>query len=167
LLQAAKKLKDAGTPAAIQIIGDGPLRNSLELLATELKVEAEFLGRCSDERVVEAIEDAGILCLPSHFEGFGIVLAEAMAAGRVVVGADAPGIRDVVPDSRLLFPPDDPEQLAQILSRFIGNPEAQRTVGAELRTKAWESYRLEKTGQQILDVIYRVCRQGVEARVAS
>jgi glycosyltransferase involved in cell wall biosynthesis len=82
----------------LEIYGDGPERAVIERQVAALGVadRVTLHGAVKDAR--EALAHLHVLALPSLAEGFGLVLIEAMAAGVPVVGADAPGIRDVIRD---------------------------------------------------------------------
>ena len=80
-----------------------------------------FLGyRADTERIYRA---ADVCVIPSRWEGFGLVAVEAMASGVPVVASDLPGLREVVGDAALLFPPGDAEALARQIRRLLDSPE--------------------------------------------
>ena len=83
----------------LHIFGDGPERARLEQCASSSAPHAAvtFHGFTDRRRVFEEID---LLVLPSKWEGMPMVLVEAMAAGVPVVGADVPGVRDVIEDGR-------------------------------------------------------------------
>ena len=72
-----------------------------------------------------------VFVLASLWEGFGLVFAEAMAAGRPVVGTNVSAVPEVVADGEtgLLVPPRDPRALAAALLRLLGDPEERRRMG--------------------------------------
>ena len=70
-----------------------------------------------------------VFCLPSVQEGFGIVLLEAMAAGKPIVAARAAAIPEVVRNG-ILVEPDNPEALAEAIGRLYGDSELRRSLGA-------------------------------------
>src|SRR5262249_37401328 len=91
------------------VAGDGLLLHRARLTACELGLEPSvtFLGRVADMAAFYGSID--LLVLTSEREGLGMVLAEAMAAGRPVVAADVGGVPEIVADgtSGYLVPPDD------------------------------------------------------------
>jgi len=113
------------------LIGDGPLRSALERKAEDLGVAGavSFTGHL--DRVVEAYRAMDVLVLPSRYEGFGLVLAEAMAMGVPIVATNVVGIKDVVTNSSngLLVPYGDPKALAGAALRLFEDlPLRERLV---------------------------------------
>jgi len=74
-----------------------------------------------------------IFVLPSLYEGFGIVLLEAMAAGVPVVATSVDGIKEVIihGESGMLVPPKNPEAIAIAVSSIINNHEMARALVVE------------------------------------
>jgi glycosyltransferase involved in cell wall biosynthesis len=109
-LEAARR---ASVP--IQVVGSGPDHAAL----SEAYPEAEFLGRASDEDLVELYASARAVVVPS-MEEFGITAVEAQAAGRPVIAAAAGGALETVLDGQtgLLAALDDPDAFAQAMCRI-------------------------------------------------
>ncbi|MDZ7809374.1 MAG: glycosyltransferase [Arhodomonas sp.] len=105
LLRAFARLAGDGRPPRLAIVGDGPLRAELEGLADSLGVtdRVRFLGIRHDVPALMAACD--LFVLSSAWEGFGLVVAEAMACERPVVATDCGGVREVVGDAGFLVPP--------------------------------------------------------------
>ena len=100
----------------LRLAGDGPLWSDLEALATRLGIadRVEFLGHVSDTGAL--YRQARVTVLSSRFEGFGLVLIEALAHGCPVVSTDCPsGPADVIdsPEVGFLARVGDPEDLAE------------------------------------------------------
>ena len=103
------------------IAGDGPLTARLKA-AHGPDPRIVWLGRISESDKLARLRGASVFCAPSlHGESFGVVLAEAMAAGTPVVASALPGYRNVATDGvdAVLVPPGDPDLLAAALSRVI------------------------------------------------
>src|SRR2546425_915597 len=105
-----------------------------------------FLGEI--ERTALAVEyvSAHCFCLPTVQEGFGIVFAEAMAAGLPVVACRAAAVPEIVEDSRtgLLVSPGSPDELAMAMEKLLVNEglrkrSEERRVGKECRSR-WSPY---------------------------
>lgn len=97
-----------------------------------------FHGKSSTLVLKEALSHASCLVLPSKQENFGLVLAEAMAAGVATLGANIGGIPDVVRDgvTGLLFDPDDAGALGDLLVSLHSDPEKMNCLAAAGREEA-------------------------------
>ncbi len=82
--------------ASLVIVGDGPLRKSLEVAVAEQGVRATFLGTRPHADLPELLNGSSVFVLPSQYEGNPKSLLEAMACGLPVVGTRVPGIRNIL-----------------------------------------------------------------------
>jgi glycogen(starch) synthase len=108
------------------VLGDGPYRPMLDMLASDLGLEphVQFLGRVSDEEMHAWHELATIFIHPTLYEGSSLVTLEAMAHRRAVVASNAGGIPDKVRpgENGWLVPPGDPSALAAAISGALADP---------------------------------------------
>ncbi len=145
LLRAFAKIEPGGHPLHLWIVGAGPLRAQLEALAAELGVRASvrFFGVRFD---TAALYNAADVCtLASLWEGFGLVVAEAMASGKVVVATDCGGPAEVLGGCGSLVPPGDPQALAAALFRALAlDPQQRARLGAQARERVLEQYSLQR-----------------------
>lgn len=126
LLRAYARVRGrcAGVPDLV-LIGEGPDRPALEREAAALGISGfvHFVGFCSNP--FPYMRHAEMLVLSSRYEGFGMVLAEAMALGTPVVSTDCPtGPRDLLDGGRagLLVPIGDVEAMASAFERLLTEP---------------------------------------------
>ncbi len=126
LLRAAALLRGRIPDLEVRIVGNGPCTSALRALSRELGLDSTvtWLGDVSRAALVAEYERAAVCCLPSIQEGFGIVLLEAMAAGKAIVGARAGAIPEVAPHAAL-FEPDRPEALAAEIEALYRSPAAR------------------------------------------
>lgn len=114
----------------VKVLGEGMERANLEALRRELGIESSFLmpGGVSDVRDELAASD--ILCLTSEYEGFGIVLIEAMQLGVPVMAMEYVGVHDIIADGRdgVIVPFGDVEQYAARLRELMLSDERRRTL---------------------------------------
>lgn len=107
----------------LYIVGEGPLRDLLEARVGELGISdnVTFIGKVTEQELVDWYNRMEVLVLPSLFEGFGMVCLEAMACGTPVIATDSPGIVDVVKNEWpcALVPPGDSEKLASALIEYF------------------------------------------------
>jgi glycosyltransferase involved in cell wall biosynthesis len=135
LLRATAMLRQRVPELRVRIVGDGPETFRLHRLSAGLKLDGvvTWLGSVSRSQLVEEYNRAALFCLPSVQEGFGIVLLEAMAAGKPIVASRAASIPEVAPHA-LLVEPDDAEALAagiQAVSGSAGMRAAQASQGRQ------------------------------------
>jgi colanic acid/amylovoran biosynthesis glycosyltransferase len=164
LLRAFALARQAVTGAELVIIGAGPLRERLRALAGELDVagSVRFLGAQDHRATLRWLRDSRLLCLPSvtaadgDQEGLGMVLLEAGAAGRPVVGTDHGGIPEAVTDGAngLLVPEGDHEALADRLRALLTDTQLCEQYGKTGREMVVERFDLRRQTDR-LESLYR------------
>jgi glycosyltransferase involved in cell wall biosynthesis len=124
-------------PSRLVLVGRGPLEPMLRRRARVLGIEDECVWAGFHEDVPVVMNALDVFVLPSLYEGFGLVLLEAMAAGRPVIATKISAIPEVVEDGRtgVLIPTCDPAALAEALTRFTDAP-TRRAYGARARVRA-------------------------------
>ena len=146
LLRAMSSVIAEFPGSELYVVGDGPLRSSLEGLASELNLHSgvHFVGIQSDVRPYLAACDLALL--PSLREGFGLVAVEAMAVGRAVVASHTGGIPEVViaGETGLLVPPGDDQALADAVISLLKNPERRREMARAGSIRAERDFSLER-----------------------
>ncbi len=148
----------AKTPTArYVVVGDGPLRPYLERLVASLGVAhaVRFVGEISDEDVDAWYRRCDVFVLAGRdsevsggAEGYGIAFVEAALRGKPVVGGRSGGIPDAVIDGEtgILVDPLDPGDIADAVTRLLGEPELAARLGRDGRRRAldelaWPRYR--------------------------
>lgn len=120
----------------LEIVGTGPAQPRYEARAAELGIAERvvFLGKVDTETRRQCLERAELLCLPSAQEGFGIVYAEALLAGRPCVGAAAGAAPEVITEEGgAVAPYGEPVALARALQRTSDRFRAGELNPAQLR----------------------------------
>jgi glycosyltransferase involved in cell wall biosynthesis len=130
LLGAAAALRGRIPNLEVRIVGSGPCAGMLRRLSREWKLEDTVVWLDDVPRAGLAAEynRADLFCLPSVQEGFGIVLLEAMAAGKPIVAARAAAIPEVAPHG-ILVEPDNPEALAAGIEALYRSPDERAALG--------------------------------------
>lgn len=141
LIEAFPRLKEQHPQVRLLVVGEGSERQRCErLLPARWRDDVTFLGRVDNDQLPGIYAACDIYVSPAlGGESFGIVLLEAMAAGRAIVASDIPGYRSVLTDGRegRLVPPGDPMALADVLGEYVDDRLARRSAGeAGARTAA-------------------------------
>src|SRR5213078_983333 len=120
-----------------------------------------FAGRVSDEDKARFYKTADIFVAPSTGqESFGIVLLEAMAAGRAVIASDIHGYKRVVQRNvtGLLVEPKDPDAIAGALERLVCDPTLRERLGQAGAKRAPE-YDWSHVTAQLVELYEEVIRK--------
>jgi glycosyltransferase involved in cell wall biosynthesis len=127
----------------------------------ELKREAEALGVADHfhmlgarSNVVDFLRACDIFVFPSLYEGLGIALIEAMAAGCVCVATNTGPIPEVVQDGKdgVLVPPADAEALARAVCDLLGDPVRRAELGAAAKQTAFSKFQPKAQAEQLTRV---------------
>lgn len=124
----------AGHPDwTLDIFGEGPLREQLNRLVTTLGLNRQVRINASTDQLGERMRDASVLVLSSRFEGFPLILLEAMSAGLSVVSFDCPtGPGEIITHGAdgLLVPAKDVPAMAAALDRVMSDESLRRRLAA-------------------------------------
>lgn len=144
------------------IVGDGPLRFSLECLAQEQGVATQtmFLGERRD--VYDMMRAFNVFALPSLHEGVPMVLLEAMAIGVPIVASEVGGIPEVVTDGReaRLIPSQDPVAIMEALGTFRDSIELSERMVAAARSRVERQFSIHHTAGQVRDMYRKLLAAG-------
>lgn len=151
LCRAAPAIRERCAGAHVVIVGDGPARPQLELLARRHGVR--LLGARADAGAILCAFD--VLAAPSRFEGLPLVPIEALHAGVPVVGADIDGVRGVVGDAGVLVPRDDADALGAAVGALAADPARRAQIAERGRARAAELFSVERMAAQTRDVYER------------
>lgn len=152
LLEAMAQVPEA----RLLLIGSGelaaPLRAQIERLGLTGRVT--LAGHLDDAALQAAFDACDVFCLPSidRAEAFGMVLLEAMRAGKPVIASDIPGsgvgsvvVRD---ETGLLVPPRDADALARALRAMAASAEIRRAFGAAGLARWQRDYRIDAVNRR-------------------
>jgi len=148
--------------ASLLLIGDGERDAALRqrIAASGLGDRVRMLGRVDDAGLEAAYRACDLLCLPSldRAEAFGLVLLEAMRAGKAVLASDIPGsgVGEVIDPGRSgrLVAPGDVDGWVTALREIIAHPDQLAALGANGRRRWIERFRIEPVADAIT-TIYR------------
>lgn len=163
LLKACRLLRDQGMEFRCEIVGDGPLRKSLEREIQELNLEdyVHLVGARPFQEVERKLERADVFVLPSqkapsgNMDGIPVALMEAMASGTPVISTRISGIPELVENGHtgLLVPPADPVALARSLRRMLEEPALRARCIEGARLKVSREFNAENEARKLLNLI--------------
>jgi phosphatidyl-myo-inositol alpha-mannosyltransferase len=154
LLKAFEILAPERPGLRLLVAGPGDADAQRHKLPESLRERALFLGEVDEEQKVRVLHSVDVFCSPNTGgESFGIVTAEAMAAGTPIVASDIEAFRQVLRDGRAgeLFAAGDPEDLATATRHLFDDParRAELTVAA---LAAVAAYDWEVVAREVLSV---------------
>jgi len=110
-----------------------------------------WLGYAPDETLAALYDRACLLVCPSHYEGFGLPLVEAMSAGTPIVCSDIPVFREVAADAALFVPPDDAAGWARAVGEVLADPDGARHLAARGAARV-RDFNWRRTAERTLAV---------------
>ena len=155
LIAALPRIRRAYPGTILTVAGDGTQQDWLTEVARKHKVlrAVRFAGRVEHEQLLALLHRCDIAVLPSHYEPFGIVALEAIAAGAPLVTSDVGGLGEAVIDTHtgLSCPPRDIEALAAAVCAGLADPGAaqRRALTARERLTSqfdWHTVAAETAG---------------------
>ena len=154
MLNAARILLDENPHSSFCIIGEGDLRGHLQAVAQRLGIESKvsFPGARTD--TARQLSRMDVFVLPSLWEGFPIVLLEAMAARKPIVATAVNGVLEILEDGKdaLLVQPNSPSALAEAILRMMKD----ETFAASCATHALAKVKSSFTEQEMVQRTERV-----------
>lgn len=166
LLQAFAKVYPEHQKLRLVLIGDGPDRESLEALASELGVaeRVTFTGSVPFEEVPAYLKAADVFSFASVTETQGLVTIEAMAAGLPVVAVDGSGTRDIIEHGKQGFlVENDAEALAKGLNELLSDSQLMKRFSHNALKKA-KSFDVNLLTKQIVSVYEQAIQDKKEER---
>jgi glycosyltransferase involved in cell wall biosynthesis len=138
LLRALAAVPDA----SLCVVGDGSERAGLERLADELGVADRVQWEGWSDNARSRLAAFDVFALPSRFEGFPLVVLEALLARAAVVASDVGSVAEAVVDGEtgLLVPPEDPQALAAALRHGLADAGLRRRLGEQGRRLVLERF---------------------------
>ena len=154
LIAAWKQVNEKYPDWILKIYGEGPLREQFTAQAARLGLQNSCFLEHAVPNIATKLQESSIFVLSSRFEGFGMVIVEAMACGLPVVSyACQCGPRDIISEGidGLLVKEGDINGLATGINQLIENDELRQKMGRQARKKA-EQYTIEKIGKQWINL---------------
>lgn len=156
LICALKSVKQNFPNALLNIIGSGPMFDTLKMQTNELGLEDNvvFYGRVPDLTKMKLLKASRCLVLPSIMESFGLVFLEAMACEKPVIAYDIPAARETISDgyNGFLVPQKDVNYLSSKISDILSNKSKAKKMGRNGRKLVKERFTWKKTAEKTLAV---------------
>jgi glycosyltransferase involved in cell wall biosynthesis len=137
-------------------VGEGPLQNDLESFARQNQISnVEFVGLKNGEELKNIVSDAAFVVVPSEwYENSPLVIYEAFASGKPVIGAAIGGIAELVDhqENGLLFRAGNADDLAGQIQHLLDHPEKLKAFGMAARQKAEQKFDAEPHYHKMMDI---------------
>ena len=162
VLKAFRALRDEGIDAVLCMVGDGPDRVAVEVLAGELGIVRYCLFPGYQEDVGPFFAAFDVFVLPSGNEGTPVTAIEALASGCPVVATRVGGVPDVVDDGvdGFLVAPGDVGELASRLGELARDAELRARMGTAGRERMQTRYAVGR----LIDDVDRLYRELLEVK---
>src|SRR5215472_10494026 len=178
LIEACAELARRQIDFVCDIIGDGPLRETLQTKIQQLDLSSRvnLLGSLSQGAVLEKLHTADVFALASTTDAqgatdvFPTVILEAMASAQPVVSTRLAGIPELVVDGEtgMLISDGDSTALAHALEQLLRDPDLRLQFGHAGRARIEQHFRIENTVVSLMEMLERSCSQraAVDVRVS-
>jgi glycosyltransferase involved in cell wall biosynthesis len=162
VVEAAERVARRNPRLVFVIVGDGPLRASMEEACRQkgLADRFRFTGWIDYERMPRVINLADIVVLASETEGLARVYLETQACARVLLASDIPAAREVVTDGAtgLLFGTGDIEALATRIQLAAGDSALRAAIGRQAHERV-RAHSLDETVPAYATLLERAIRK--------
>ena len=139
------------------MIGDGPLEKELKEKYENLNSRLEWKSNIPNSELPGYMNRSKIFVLPSHYEGHPKTLIEAMSCGMPVIGADTPGIREVIRHGENgWLCGTDADSISQAIQHLLEDPNLAQRLGDNARQFVLQNYALEDIVAKELEIIKEV-----------
>lgn len=159
LVEAWRRAAPRVPDATLRLVGRGRRRDLVAALLRELPERTSWTESLPTGGVIEAIDGAWALLLPSRSEGTPRIALEAMCRGRAVVGGRVGGVPDLVEDgvTGLLVDPDDVDAIADAIVRVLSDRALAERLGAAARERsAGLHFTPEQFAERVAGLVERV-----------
>lgn len=158
LLRAFSKLNISVQPKLV-IIGDGEEKENLQRLSKELNVSDNVIWLGMRHDVQDWMSACDLFVLSSAWEGFGLVVAEAMACERIVIGTDSGGVKEVIGDAGFVIPTKDGQCLTDHIDKALNlSLSSRQELGNKARQHIINNFSLDTISQQWLELYKKLSK---------
>ena len=161
IIKAYKKIREKGRKEKLIIVGNksGEYQNIYKTVGElGLKKNIFFTGYVDEKFLPFYYNSASLFIYPSFYEGFGLPVLEAMAAGTPVITSNISSLPEVAGDAALLLNPYDVEEMARMMEKVLNNKELQE----EMREKGLKRAKLfswERCARETLNLYEEIASE--------
>lgn len=148
---------------SLTVVGDGPQRRPLEIALRAAGVRHRFLGWLDARGVSDALAEHDVMLMPSRFEGFGLTLIEAMAAGCVPIATRLRGVTDEIVNHRVsgfLHRVGAVGEAGALVRSLASDPDLLSRMSRAAVEEQRRRFSLERMGADYARVLRRLRRRG-------
>lgn len=151
-IQAMSEVVKRHPETLLLIVGDGPEKEKLKREAKQLEIDANVIFEPRTDNLVSYYKTADVFAITSNYEGYGLTIVEALAAGTPVIATDVGIAREAIRSESqgAVIPVGDVGALVKALLKFLDNPAVSRNSGGainypskrahlEAYKKSWQS----------------------------
>lgn len=162
LLDAFQQFSTSNPAVSLRIAGAGKDAGALSQMVWRSPVAERIalVGSVSEGEKRSLLSGARMVVMPSRMEGWGLVAAEAMAAGAPLIASAAGSLPEVTggASGAVLVPPGDPAELAAAMERLERDGDSRTALGARARDYARERYNWDRIAEQHYNLLREVLR---------
>ncbi len=162
LIRAFKEITEKMPQCRLLIVGDGPLRESLELLARSLEIQDKVIFTGTRDDIPDLLGMIDIFVMPSLTEGMPMALLEAMAAKKAIIASRVGQIPEIIENeyTGCLVPSQDVGSLSRTIAGLMGALEKRKILGNKAYEKVKRDFSAQKMAQRY-EILYEALLNGV------
>ena len=133
MIRAFAKVADEFPDWQLVIFGEGPLRESLELIVDSLELQDRVLLPGRTEHVIEELRKSKIFCMSSDYEGMSNAMIEAICVGLPIISTNVSGTEELIRDGEngFIVEISDEERFTNCISQLISSPSLQDNMSVK------------------------------------
>jgi glycosyltransferase involved in cell wall biosynthesis len=162
LIEAFAEVKKTIPDAVLAIIGKelGTFGDELRARIKELGLEDSVHWAGWFDESAPIFADLDVVCVPSWEEPFGLVVTEALAMRRAVVGYASGALPEIISDGKegQLVPPGDIPVLAEAIRALLKDPLRRREYGYAGRERVIKQFTPQRQAHEVADIYRQICR---------
>lgn len=155
-LQVAERVLEERDNVRFALVGGGAALGETRRRVERLGLQERVLVPGFVDDLADFYHASDLFLSTSRYEGFGLAIAEAMAAGVPAVSTDVGGVRDVIGDAGILEPADDPDRLAGHVISLLDDTERLERLGRASRDRAISRLDIRSTVRGFEELYRRV-----------